>query len=599
MKRLLLLIAILAGITATGYADTQKARVRTARLPGKKYELVPDVEISIKGINSDFKSNKNGLVEFELRPLRLKTGDEFNIDRIYKRGFSLLDQRTYQYSPNSTTDIVLVDLKKQADETQKATAKMLDNAQKNYDKDIARLKRELDNKTISLEEHRKQVRELQDNLDKYQQQIPEYAKRLTSFDYETIDKDNETINLALLNGDFATADSILRKLNAVAMADSLIRQREAIDVQQKTLDALKAENSANTEKVAEMLYSQYLVAASKFQNDSAAYYLQKRIELMPDNPIYLFEAGRFVANYLAKYSEALDYYNRALVCAIEKHGGNHPDVTAYYNNIGCVYYYQVNYAEALRFYEKALKIDLENFGENHPNVATSYSNIGVVYNDQGNYSEALIFSEKALKILLELFGENHPAVATSYNNIGLIYDEQGNYTQALKYLEKALNIQLEIFGENHPNVATFYNNIGAVYAEQGNYAEALKYFEKALKILLAIFDENHPNVATSYHNIGSVYDNQGNYPEALKYYEKALKIDLEIFGEKHPHVAQYYNNIGKLYDKQGNYTEALKYYNKVLELDLEIFGENHPYINIDRDHIAQMEAKIAEQQSEN
>lgn len=634
MKRLLFFITILSVVAAAGNADTQKARVRTARLPGKEYELVPDVEISIKGVDSNFKSDKNGLVKFELRPLKLKTGDEFIIDSIYKRNFLPLNQQSHNYSPNTTTDIVLVDLKKQADEKQKATAKMLDNAQKNYDREISRLKHELDNKTISLENYREIVRDLQNNFEKYIEFIPEYANRLTLIDYETIDKDSEIINLALLNGDFTTADSILKKLNVVAMADSLIRNHEAIAKHQKRLKTFDANNKKDAERIAEMLYSKHLIAASKYQNDSAVYYLQKRIELMPDNPIFLLETGAFVSSFLEEHTVGLEYFNKALNAAVDNYGEDHEIVALSCNYIGEVYHHQSNYSEALKYLEKALTIRQNLFGENHQYVAQSYNNIGITYTNQGLLFEALKCFEKALNARLEIFGETHPDVADSYLNIGSLFFARDHFSEAINYFEKALTIKIEflgennpeiaqiydkigvayrdqgisywalknhgnalkirqkIFGDNHPDVANSYNFIGMAYLKQDNINETKNNIEKALGIRLLILGEAHPDVAKSYHKMGGILLYQGKTEEALEYSQKALKTQLEIFGEINNDVADTYNTIGGIYLYQNNPTEALKYLEKSLKIQLELKGDSHPdvadsYYNIAGANFAQ------------
>ena len=291
--------------------------------------------------------------------------------------------------------------------------------------------------------------------------------------------------------------------------------------------------------------------------------------------------------FQAKYSQALENYEKSLKILLEIFGESHSNVATIYNNIGTVYFYQGDYARALENYELSLEITMEIFGENHSDVATIYNNIGLVYSNLGDYVKALENNEKALKIELEIFGERHPSVATSYNNIGTVYSNQGDYARALEYHEKSLKIKLEIFGENHTDVATSYNNLGIVYATRGDQTLALEYYEKTLKICLEIFGENHPSVATSYNNIGMRYFDRGDYARALEYYEKSLKIRLEIFGESHPSVATSYNNIGGVYSDQRDYDQALENFEEALKIRLEIFGESHPdvaasYNNIGR-----------------
>ena len=75
------------------------------------------------------------------------------------------------------------------------------------------------------------------------------------------------------------------------------------------------------------------------------------------------------------------------------------------------------YSQAKEFYEKALTILKKIFGEDHADVATSYSNLASVFDRLGEYNQGKDLHEKALIIRKKIFGEDHADVATSYNNL--------------------------------------------------------------------------------------------------------------------------------------------------------------------------------------
>lgn len=53
-------------------------------------------------------------------------------------------------------------------------------------------------------------------------------------------------------------------------------------------------------------------------------------------------------------------------------GPDHLSVAATYNNIGEVYRCQAKYSEALEMYNKDLEISVKLLGREHPSVATTY-----------------------------------------------------------------------------------------------------------------------------------------------------------------------------------------------------------------------------------
>ena len=598
IKRLLSIILVLATCSNIVFADVQQGYVRTIKRPGQKAVYLDNVLISVKGVNGNFKSQKKGKFELELRKLGLKVGDPFQLSSVYKSGYELYDNSLSRvYSPKVPIEIVLKDIAQEAADQRKFADNMYKGALAQRDRKIKDLDRQLKQGKITEEQYREELQKFNDLFDKYQADINAIAKRYAGLDYENIDPVTEAINVAFSNGDFVLADSLLNTLGSIdGKIDANLKARSDIDAKIDFGTAIveegnneRKQNLQDAERLAELAYAKYMSFRNNFQNDSAAYYLEKRAELLPENVTCQFEAGSFLRDYVAQYQKALDYLNRALTLAIDQYGENLPEAATCYNNIGMVYHHLGDYSRALEYYEKALKIFLGVYGENDLSVATCYNNIGAECAEQGDFARALENYEKALKILLEVFGENHPDVATSYNNIGYGYFGQGDHTRALEYFEKALKIRLGLFGENHPDVAVSYNNIGGIYDSMGDYSRTLGNYEKSLKIWLGTLGENHPYVAESYLNIGGLYYDRGDCDRALEFFENALKIFLGIFGENHLDVAKCYKNIGYAYSGQGDYSQGLENLERALKIRLELLGENHLdvakiYMNIGGDY---------------
>ena len=279
---------------------------------------------------------------------------------------------------------------------------------------------------------------------------------------------------------------------------------------------------------------------------------------------------------LGQYSEAKEYYEKALIIKKEIYGEKHGDVAASYNNLGIVYRNLGQYSEAKEYYEKALIIRKEIYGEKHGDVAASYNNLGIVYRILGQYNKAKEYYEKALIIRKEIYGEKHGHVAASYDNLGIVYTNLGQYSEAKEYYEQALVIRKEFYGEKHGDVAASYNNLGIFYRNLGQYREAIENHVKALIIRKEIYGEKHGHVAASLNNLGNVYRDLDDQCDQVKEcYEKALIIRVAIYGENHGDVAESYSNLGTFYNGLGQNSKAEEYHVKALAIRKRIYGEKH------------------------
>jgi tetratricopeptide (TPR) repeat protein len=208
----------------------------------------------------------------------------------------------------------------------------------------------------------------------------------------------------------------------------------------------------------------------------------------------LFHQLGFIKSGQGKYTEAIEFYKKALEIERETLPSDHPDLATFYNNIGLVYYKMDEYTKTLLYYKKALEIRLKNLPPNHISLATTYNNIGLVCGKMDKHSEALLCYEKALQIKQKTLPPNHPALATAYNNIGSVYRLVGEYSKALLFFEKDLEISQKTLTPNHPDLGASYNNIAYVYREMGEYSKALSHYQRALDILQRSLPSDHPNL---------------------------------------------------------------------------------------------------------
>ena len=577
MKRILSLVFVLVSVFC--YADSvQQGCVKTrGRMINGKHvpgQGLPGSIVSIKDRTAIGVKNSNGTFSFPV------TDNQFRVDSVKKKDYVLLDADAASkiYTHTADTLFFVMETPEQILQDKLSTERRL---RRSLQSKLHARENELDSliaiQKISQEEYQQSLQKLYAEQSENDKLISDMAERYSTLDYDQMDEFYRQVSYYIEQCEFVKADSLLKtRGNIHVQLESAKQQGQAIQQDEEKLQRAKIVHQHDIDELAKRCYSYFENFKMQYQNDSAVYYLEQRVQLDTTNAQWLDELADFLEEYLAQYNRALEYYQQAFAIRKQVFGESHPDVATSYNNIGCVYGFQGDYAHALEYLQQSLAIRKQLLGESHPDVAFSYNNIGSVYYSQGDYARALEYYQQSLAIRKQVFDDFHPNVATLYDNIGSVYYSQGDYARALEYYQQSLAIRKQVLGESHPDIATSYNNIGSVYDSQGDYARALEYHQQSLAIKIQVYGEFHPDVATSYNNIGYVYHVHGDYTHALEYYQKSLVIFKQVFGDFHPNVATLYDNIGSVYYSQGDYARALEYYQQSLAIRKQVLGESHP-----------------------
>ena len=617
MKRLLW-IALCTCMTLAALAQKQQGIVRTIERPGQKSVGINGVTIKINEYPNAIVSGKGGKFSFTIQGKR--QGDRCLVTRVEKKGYTLIDKMpSFAYSISTPVEIVMVSNKQLQQDEKRIRDKAIEKAEANYNKRIAELERQLQEKTISEEKYREQLQHVFDGYENYIKMIDDMARRYAMTDYKGISNINRQVQECIENAELERADSLINSKGDIQQRKQELDEKRGVKQKIDSLSlALQEEIDFGTNELASDYFTKHLICAARYDNDSAAYWLEQRAALDTTNVEWQRDAGLFIEEYLAKYDLAMEYYQNGLNQSLMQYGNQSEWVARFFNDMGSVYIDRGNSVKALDCYLKAKGIRENIFGTEHQSTASIYHNIGYVYAYQGNDSLALEYQKQALYIQKQTLGEVNHSVATSYNSIGTIYMRNGDYTNALHYLlnalaiyelgkehqdvaatnsniayaycyignhhnalehaQRALQIQEDIFGKPHPSIASTYNCLGFIYDKQRDYPNALECYQKALKIRELFFDTNHPDIATSYNNIGGIYYRQKNFDLALEYFQKAITIN-----EQHPELltasmAMPYNNVGNIYYQKGYYDTAMVYYQKALEIREHVLAKDSPDI---------------------
>ena len=505
MKKITLLVVCIS-LALCALAQTQQGYVKTIGKQGKKGVALSGVTVRAKGNHNAVVSKSNG--RFSMKMKGLKNGDAYSLQQVQKNGYELNDAgtigRQYAFSATVPLTIVMVSTAQLQADIQRIENNAYAVAEKNYKAKMAKLEKQLNENTITAEEYRAALQELQDSFEKYQSLIESLAEHYAHTDYDMLDENEAEINTLIENGELEKADSLIHTL--FDPIDVLKRNKEKLDRLDQTItEAQGIIDQANEdwtavlkqqEKDAEYLYQLYTIALAQFDNEKAAKYIQTRAELDTTNVLWQINAALFYENYLSNYSLALSYLERGLKRAeFEKHDEL---IAIIINNIGEIKLSQGLCSESMSYFLKAKDLYAMSFGKDHYQTATLYSNLGVLYIMINNFDNALDYLSKALEIQTNRFGEDHISTITTINNIGGLYSRQSDYEKAIEYHKKALSY-LENSNNNHQiEIAMTYNNLASNYLSLGNLSQALNFWSKALSIRETIYGTMHDLTADTY-----------------------------------------------------------------------------------------------------
>lgn len=561
MKRLLSLALLMASLSMYAQTIHQEGFVRSVGRPENKNGVrLAGAILRVAGNHNKVQSDSLG--QFDLVFDGKREGrDAFTFSSIYLSGYDIPENKIYGPYAISTTvpvELVLVpqSLKHELEE------RVRKQIEASYQKKLECIKAEKDRLG---EEYAQKLEQLAAEYERSDILVNQIVNHYASLDYATMDSYKARLSILIENGELESADSLMRTVDVARLEADNLALREAA---RKMNNAL----TSNIEQLKTIYQGKADVFKLKFENDSAAFYMEKLVALDTTNVRNALATGIFLRDYCAQYDKSGDYFQLALRQNLLRYGETSIEVATCYYNIGKFNAKIGQYSSALKYFQQAMNIQLPILGENHHDVGATYNGMAVVLNNLGQYSQALECYQKVIKML----DENTSDLAIIYDNMGQLYFQLHEYPQALEFYQKGLKLSVSIFGDSHPHVAVTYNNMGNLYFQLHEYSQALEFYQKSLKIFVSIFGDNHPDVATAYNNMGNLYSELCEYPQALECLTKALTIQSTILGENHPCFAVTYGNMGNLYALRHEYLQALEFYQKSLDVLLSTFGENHP-----------------------
>lgn len=560
MKRITSIAALLSA-SVISMAQVQMGYVKTNGRPNKPGLPLEGVVVRTMG-NTPSLSDKNG--NFSIAMPGKKGGDPFILTNATLKGYELADKgsigRQYGFSDKVQFAITMVS----QEELQAEKKRIRDNAyavaQKEYASRLEGLEKQLEEKKISEDVFALEIQKLQGRLDKYDELVEILADKYARTDYDVIDEIDRQINEAIESGELDKADSLIlskgnlsdRHKKAIDWKDANIKRKAAIDEMMAQWNESEKKREAETDNLAEDYYHKFTIDVSRMKPVEAFAWLEKRLELDPDNFAWLLEASQYCKNYLADDDNAFALAKRALSAAYKT---KQPlQIMNALNDAGILYARKNNFKEAEKCYKEVLRIAKSQKYDVASAVASTYNNLGYMENARNNRSKSLQYYEKSL----EMSRDSIPDIALiALNNISTYYYSIDDYKTASDYIDKAISVAESI--NDKFSLITLYHNKAANLSETGRHEESIEYYQKALEIERALFANNHPLTARTLKNLSVAYNELSMYSKAYGYMMDALDMMIAVYGEDHPEVAGGYLSTGQLLNAVGRNALAKKY----------------------------------------
>lgn len=291
-----------------------------------------------------------------------------------------------------------------------------------------------------------------------------------------------------------------------------------------------------------------------------------------------------------------------------------------FKHAGSSYVFETNYSEAIKYYNKALLIaeDIELYLE----IANINNNLGVISNEIGNYKTAYIHFTEALNNYD--LAKNQDKKVGTYNNIGLVYLYLKNYEKALTYFDKALDSTIQ--PKDTILIVSVLNNIALCYSSENKPDSALEYLGRAIRLSEQI--NNMYGLCISYQLMGNVYLTLNQTEKASEAYSvsiglaqkknwsyqlaisrigiarvllrldrtsEALKIADDVF-----EMAEAQNSLvlksdahqvlSDIFGKAGDYQNSLKHYREYIKAQEEVINQTviHQVYDVELTYLNQL-----------
>ena len=502
--RVRILLFVMTCLTAlNSLAVTQEGHVRTIARPGMSGTPVEGAVIRLQGSHNRVASRSNG--DFSLLLHDLQNGQAYTIASIVKSGYEPAEQeligKRLPCSDQVPLEILLVSKLQLMQEREEIETKARENVEIYYQARIDSLEQLLAAHRITEKEMQAQRQRLERQYENFEPLLQAMSDVLARTDYARMDSLTTLMQQAIENGNPEEAERLLLEKGSIAQRETVLREwGKNIAALQQEVDRNQDAYVRQKRQLEDDCYRMYAAFLTRFANDSAGYYIQKRAALDTMNVDYQLQAGQFVMSIMADYALARMYYERAYRIAEVQYGELSGQMATTCNELGLIAKKQRDLESALTWYTRSLNIREKLRGKNSLATAEALNNLGELHRAQKDLKKAMECHKRALKIREKEAGRQSLATAESMNNIAGILFQQQQYSRAQKLFLEVMDIYASSSGVQQSRIAANYNNLAGTYFMLADYASAARYFDSAVEIYRRVLGENHPLTRNAVNN---------------------------------------------------------------------------------------------------
>lgn len=489
-KRLLAAVLLLSPFFShlSSFSQTQSGYVRTVSRPDQPSQLLQGVVVRPQGEYNPVMTDETGA--FQITMSGKKNGAPYALAGVNKGGYELQEAelvgRQLPFSSSVPLEIIMVSRRQLQKDKQRIEQAARDNIERYYEQQLNALNEQLAQAKLTNQEYEEQLSRIEQQYDNFEPLIEQMAERYARTDYNGMTSADSLIQQAIEQGDLQLAqERILAKGDPVEREKKIRRIQRVAEVQRGEL--------------ANDYYNLYAIHLSRFENDSALYYLLKRAELDTTNVQWQLDAGDFYDKMNYRFDEALTYYRRALRYAVANEGPQSLHAAMAQNNVAYALICLGRYKEAETEQRRALNMYIAIYGDKHEKTAARMINMGSVHYYLGHIDSAQHYfaqAEEVYTALENVSSEDSKKIklmhAELLNNMAAIDVAQRKYNIAENRIQQALTLLPE---NNEYYRVQFLESLGFVYDFQKKTDEARNCWQQAYDLALRIYGKDHPVTA--------------------------------------------------------------------------------------------------------
>ncbi|CAF3597463.1 unnamed protein product [Adineta steineri] len=230
-----------------------------------------------------------------------------------------------------------------------------------------------------------------------------------------------------------------------------------------------------------------------------------------------------------------------------------------------------DYSQALQYYTKALHCN-----NDQPTMARIQVNIAVIHANNKKYGEAIDLCIKAREILQQIYPQPYDNIIYVQGILGHCHAQNKEYQIAEDYYVAAFKMSKKILSIGHRLRVNCIKALADLYKEREMKQMAIDLCQKNLFLYKKYLPAYHISIAYLLVKLGELYEDDdirkiASLRRALRIFERSLFIEYVPTANCLLMIAEYYKN-------QNGYDSASKYYNRALKIQEKIYPNNHSII---------------------